>query len=206
MHRQPAQALAIDGGGRDLQYRRSAGDTAITGADDTLDRLAFDHPQRAQRGLAVLRRVVVDRRAMRRAGGQVQHVGRQHLTIIEDDGAPQRVFQLSHVAGPVMGQQLTLGACTESCEALAFVACHAPQQPGGDLQDILTALAQRRHLQWNDVQAIEEVFPEAVGIDQYPRVLMRGAHDAAIDLYRARGTHRHYLSCLQEAQQLALQG
>ena len=51
----------------------------------------------------------------------------EFLALVEDDGAAQGVFQLAHVARPIVGQQRLLRAGAQAGEMLAFVAGHATQ-------------------------------------------------------------------------------
>src|SRR5207253_703025 len=76
-----------------------------------------------------------------------------------------------------------------------------------DERDVLAALAQRRHGELDDVDAIEEVLAEAPGGDQLGELLVRGADDAHVDRFFLGGAdvaHALFLdrapfSCIRRA-------
>ena len=72
-------------------------------------------------------------------------------------------------------------------------------------RDVLAALAQRRDLDAEDVEAVVEVVAEAAGLDLAAQVAVGGGDDAHVDLDRRRGADRQDLLGLDGAQQLDLQ-
>ena len=75
-----------------------------------------------------------------------------------------------------------------------------------DQQHVVVALAQRRKLNRNDVQPVEQILAESSRTDLGPRVAVGGAHDS--DIGRAGGvlSHALYDAILEESQHFDLQG
>ena len=74
----------------------------------------------------------------------------------------------------------------------------------GQGRQVVTALAQRRHLQWHHVDAIEEVFAEFAALDQRFQRAVRGGDDSYIDGDQPCRADRLDFTVLQHAQQLGL--
>ncbi|MNN18536.1 hypothetical protein D3C81_1317480 [compost metagenome] len=72
-------------------------------------------------------------------------------------------------------------------------------------QDVLATVAQRRHLQVEHVQAVEQVFAEAAFGDHALQVAVGGADDAHIHLHFAVATHPAEAAIAEKTQQLGLQ-
>ena len=71
-------------------------------------------------------------------------------------------------------------------------------------RDVLAPLAQRRHLDRNDVEAIEQILAKLAVGDQLAQVAVGGGNHAHVDALRALGAERLELALLQHAQQLRL--
>ena len=72
------------------------------------------------------------------------------------------------------------------------------------LRHVLQALAQRRHPDREDVEAVVEVLAELAVLDQLDHVAVGGRDQAEVDLDRLLGADRIDLALLQRAQQLDL--
>src|SRR5690606_23643940 len=70
--------------------------------------------------------------------------------------------------------------------------------------DVFLAFAKWRNLDRKNVEAVEEIFAEAALADLFSEVLVGGRNQADVDLDRATGTDRVYLTFLNRAQQLDL--
>ena len=71
--------------------------------------------------------------------------------------------------------------------------------------DVLAPLAQRRHVDRDDVQPVEEVLPERARPDALLQILVRRGDDAAVDPHRPAVAYALKLAVLQDVQQLGLQ-
>ena len=91
-------------------------------------------------------------------------------------------------------------------ELAALFLGEAEQGGFGDLDHVLAAVAQGRHVDRHDVEAVVEVLAEMAAADGVERVAVGGADDADVDLARAGRTHGLDGGGLQEAQKLGLQG
>jgi len=76
----------------------------------------------------------------------------------EEDGALDGVLQLAHVAGVVVGEQQLLGRGGET-PALAVLRVEAVEERVGEEEDVAAPVAQGRHRDLDDVQAVEEILP-----------------------------------------------
>ena len=89
--------------------------------------------------------------------------------------------------------------------------CHAELDRGDvevvaqQLGDVLAAVAQRRHLDADHVQAVEQVLAEQPFLDARLEVLVRGGDDAHVHLHRQLPAHAIELALRQHAQQPRLQ-
>src|SRR6202011_708185 len=77
-----------------------------------------------------------------------------------------------------------------------------PHQVG----NVFRALAQRRHRDREDVQAIEQILAEAAFLHGGDQVAVGGGDDAYVDLDRLAAADRVDLVLLQRAQQFDLRG
>jgi hypothetical protein len=74
----------------------------------------------------------------------------------------------------------------------------------GEHRDILPAIAQRRHPQFDDVQPVVEVVPELARLDAFAEALVRGADDPHVHRLFLRVAHLPDLLLLDGAEQLHL--
>jgi len=83
---------------------------------------------------------------------------------------------------------------------------HACQEVAREERDVALALAQRRQVDGDDIQAKQEVLAECPLGTHGRQVLVRGGDHAHIDHLDLVGAHRTNLSVLQHPQQLGLHG
>jgi hypothetical protein len=132
-------------------------------------------------------------------------LGTDHLRAAGDDQALDDVFQLADVARPrVVAQQL--GRVGGNLPHRRAVVLHEPLEEGVDQErDVLAALAQRRHRQVDDVQAIEQILAERAFGNHVAKVPVGGGDDADIDAsHRAIRADLLDFAGLHEAQQQPL--
>src|SRR5262249_8559819 len=123
----------------------------------------------------------------------------------EHDGALQSVLELAHVALPRPPDQgperVALDAETVSPELGVEPVNEVVHQAG----NVTPALAQRRHDQVDDVQAIEQILAEVPGLDLALELAVRARDDARVDRNRLGPADRQDALVLDDPQQLDLE-
>ena len=141
----------------------------------------------------------------RRLGGRQAQVDRlDEQAVAQHQGTLQGVFQLAHVARPGVLQQRLAGAFGEQLVGV-FMGGAALNEAARQRQDVLAAFAQRRNVQRQHVQAIEQVFAEAPLGDFFAQIAVGGGDDAHVQLDVATPAQAFHPAFLQHAQQLGLQ-
>src|SRR6266849_4304053 len=122
----------------------------------------------------------------------------------EDNGAFDNVFQLAHIAGPVVVHQELESARRELPQRLGVLEAIALEEMREEHRHILAAVAQWRKLQMNDVEAVEQVLTETAFANEREEIDVRGGDDADVhfDLFGAAETHE--FAFLNNAQELGL--
>ena len=92
------------------------------------------------------------------------------------------------------------------CRSLPFASAYLLQEVVGEQRDVARPLAQRRDVDLDHVQAVEEVLAEAALLELLLEVAVGGGHDAHVHLEGLVAAHALELALLQEAQQLDLHG
>ena len=90
--------------------------------------------------------------------------------------------------------------------ALPFSAAYLRRKCAGEQRDVGRALAQRRHLEGDDVEPVVEVLAELPLRDHLLEVAVGRRDDADVDVDRLVAADALELALLQEAQQLHLDG
>src|SRR5881628_382006 len=133
---------AVEGAAVDAEHLSCAAHVAPALLEDTMHVATL---QLRQRG-AVLGRGA--RRGGPRSPELVGKVlGGQHLLLRERDTALERVRQLAHVAGPVIGAQPRERLLGDPGHRLAALTRRAPHQEIDEQRNVLAPLAQRRELE-----------------------------------------------------------
>src|ERR1700722_18754886 len=123
-------------------------------------------------------------------------------SVAQGDGALDAVFQLAHVAGPVILHERFHG-CAGDVE---FRPCGvALQKPVNEHGRVGAALAQGRHMHGNYVEAKIKIFAEGAGFIRGFEIAIGGGDDADIDFYPLIGADGTDFFLLQYAQELRLQ-
>ena len=88
---------------------------------------------------------------------QAEIGGLNLLSATHQDGTLQRVFELSNVAGPgILRHDLQCGSI-ESADFATITGRIAAKKVDGERRNILTALAQRRHMNLHSVESKQEI-------------------------------------------------
>ena len=116
-----------------------------------------------------------------------------------------RRFEFAHVARPVVGGQDGERALREA-QAARRAFGRGAQEALGQECDVAASVAQRRHVQRDDAQTVEQIFAEAARLHFLFQIAVRRGHDARVHARRARRAHAANLALLQGAQQFHLHG
>src|SRR5688572_17022558 len=119
----------------------------------------------------------------------------------ERERALHDVLQLAHVAGEVVGHQLSERRFRQAWRRHPVLRGEALQDMAGDEGNVLAALAQRRHGEVDHVEPVIEVAAEAAGLHHPGEALVGGADDAGIGRLLLRGAHLAHAPLLDGAQQ-----
>jgi len=122
---------------------------------------------------------------------------------IEGGQAVDQVFQLAHVARPIVGHQAFRGLALDDLPRQAL-ARRLGEEGLDQFGDVLEPFAQRRQAQRHDVQAVEQILAEAALAGQLGQVLMGRGDDAHIGLARHPAADGGVFPFLQHAQQTGL--
>ena len=122
----------------------------------------------------------------------------------ERDGALHGVLELAHVARPLVAQELIGGARGEARDLALHPQRRVREQHPGERQDVVPALAQRRHVQLDDLEPVVEVLPEGAARDAVGEVAVGGGQDAHVDPPALVLADAPDLPLLQRAQELDL--
>ena len=181
-----------------------------------LDQLALENIHRrtqfqACRGQINGRQHVVEgSRRLGRRQIQVLHVQAQDARALAvtrqrlDRRTANQVFQLTHVARPVMTEQRLLRLRTQAQAAQPQAGAVLFEEVAGQQQHIATTLAQRRHRQRVNAQAVIQVGTKSSGTHLSRQVAVGGGDHPHVDAVFAIRTDPLQLPTLQHAQQLGL--
>src|SRR5208337_1105217 len=137
-------------------------------------------------------------------GGQTQIFSANGFSGCEDDGPLHHVFQLAHIAGPLVALEqnyrIALNILHRLLEQLPILAEKMPCNP----RDVFRALLKRRRIDAHDVNAVEKILAEFSFGHQFPQVLMRGEDEARAQGNELVASQAAEFHLLQDAEQLDL--
>ena len=156
--------------------------------------------------LTVTRGVEDERQAARRhRGDRLQQLARHARFRSEHDHPFDQVLQLTHVAGPVVVQELVRQLRADRRHRLVVLHGVLPQEVLGEDRNLLPPLAQRRQADRDDVQAEVQVLAELSRRDRRFEVAVGRGDQPHIDLDVRLAAEPRELAVLQHLQQLGLQ-
>ena len=132
-------------------------------------------------------------------------VAADDFLVAQDHVALDQVLQFANVARPVILLQRGHQVCGKGAGAAVVFAVVVLEEIGDQVRNVARALAQRRHLQIHDVDAIEQILAESAAFDfrfQHP---VGGADYAHFNFLVFLGADPAELAVLQQLQQLGLQ-
>src|SRR5437762_10389603 len=121
-----------------------------------------------------------------------QHVGVYRLSGIarrHDQQPIDDVAQLADIAGPGVGLQRRQCVLAKLARLDARRRGAPRHEMAGQERDVFAPLAQGRHPDRHDVEAVEQIFAEAAAGDFGAQIAVRGGDDADVDLDPARSAH-----------------
>ncbi len=127
----------------------------------------------------------------------------QVVELGERDRLLHAVLQLAHVAGPRVRDHRVDRRCGEAEHALP-VRLIAKQHVVRENQNVATARAERRELDVNDVDPVEQILAEPLLGDLVFQVAVRRRHDARVERDLFVSSHGAKRALLQGAKQLGL--
>ena len=114
------------------------------------------------------------------------------------------VLQFPDVSGPVVVHQDPERVLVDGFHRLPVLAAEAGQEVVGQQRDVILPVAQRRHVQSDDLEAVVEVLSEPAFPDRQLQVHVGGGHDSHVDLGVPHAAHGTEFPFLQNPQQLGL--
>src|ERR1700730_6321834 len=122
----------------------------------------------------------------------------------KDDSTFDNIVELAHIAGPIVIHQKFQRGRGEVTQRLVVFLAVAGEEMREERGNIFAAIAQRRQLQVNDIQAVIKIFAEAAFADQGEEFHVGSGDDAYVDLDLLGATEAHEFALLNYAEELGL--
>src|SRR6266536_6386180 len=114
--------------------------------------------------------------------GLGQGVDAEHLSGAEYNGALEHVFELPDIARPMIALEHRHRVRRHSSHVFAELLAELLEEMGDEERDVLAAVAQRRELDRNHVQAIEEILAEDTFLHRALEVTVGGGDEPHVYL------------------------
>ena len=190
-----------------LQEDPNDGRPLVTLGDSAAVRAVY----RGERKVSLKEAALTDRsrRSARTAGGggapRAQLGAATELGEADRHCAMEQVLELAHVAGKRIARQVHQRVAREArCRPHAGIARQPLEHALADDDQVFEPLAQRRHANLDDVEAVIQVLAELARLHFGAEVLVRRAQQPHVDRQLGDGTDRPHRALLNRAQQLAL--
>ena len=210
----PAAALQEQSLARDPEHPRGLLDAAVSSVRGRGGPGSARARRRRRAAAGRAGRASRARRARRRPGSCAARPGSpataarasRRVRLGEGDDAPHFVGELADVARPRVEQQVFERFVAERDAALVLLVAELLQVVLEQRRNLLAPLAQRRQVERQDLEAVEQVLAEAaVAATSCVEVGVGGGDDADVDLDGAAARRAGGLLLLDEAQQLGLE-
>ena len=122
----------------------------------------------------------------------------------ENDGALHDVFELTHVAGPMVAQKHVEGIGLDRIHGLLEDARVVAHEVVRDKRNVFGPILERRRIDAHDVNAVVEILAELAFGHKLGKVLMGGEDEARAQGNQLVRTQAVEFHLLQDAQQLDL--
>src|SRR5262245_34505840 len=140
-----------------------------------------------------------------RAGQREMH-GRDQAAVAHDGRALEAVAELAHIAGPRVRAQHAERRIVHRGDALVVLGAELLEKGLDQERDVVAALAQRRHRQAHDVQAVIEILAEGAGANRLHGLLVGRGEHSHIDLDLGLAAEASDHAVLEDPQELRLKG
>lgn len=97
----------------------------------------------------------------------------KHLAVAKHDGAEDRVFKLTHIAWPFIGAEHVERVTRDADNGLSFFRRKTTDEVRDEFGNVIPALAQRRHMDREDIETVIKVFAEAAFLHHLKHVAVR---------------------------------
>ena len=140
------------------------------------------------------------------AGGQGgnfwwQVLRQNHVTAAQQARPLNRVTQLTNITWPAVGEQ-TLNCLRRKPH---WSAGEFDGEPAGKRKDVVLSLGERRHNQFNDIDAVVEIITKAAFEHLLAQIAVGSRYQPGIDLERRITADRRDLARFERPEQLGLQ-
>ena len=129
---------------------------------------------------------------------------RQFVAVCENHRAKHSVFQLAHVAGPVVACKQRQRLRRDSADIAACLGGETRRESAREIGDVLAPRAQGRNADRKDVEPIEQVLAELSAFHEFDQILVRRRDQSDVNADGTLGANGIDLAFLQRAQQLDL--
>src|ERR1700730_2155057 len=123
----------------------------------------------------------------------------------ENHATFDKVFQLANVAWPLSVHQRLHGLLWHKLNPLLHLARVAQNKMMHQHRNVFTPFAKRRNLNWENIQAVKEVFAELTVANHALQIAVRCGNQTNVYTNRFRTSQAFKFAFLQSAQQLWLQ-
>src|ERR1044071_825704 len=127
--------------------------------------------------------------------------GQDEVPLGQQGGAFHGIAQFANVSWPIV----TFQAFGDLSREAGATFGQFGDEMTGQRKNVFAAFAQRRNIQFDNVQAIEEVFAKPSGFDLLLEVAIAGGQDAGIGLDDSVGTDALKTAIFGDTQQLGLE-
>src|SRR4029077_16706019 len=124
------------------------------------------------------------------SGNLRELVGANFLAVREYDRTENGVFELTDIAGPVIGGKECHAVGADGPYPLSFFRGNACEEISDEFRNVVAPRSERRYRQGENVQAIKEIFAKTSGLYVGDQVTIGGRDDAHVDLDRSAPADR----------------
>src|SRR5882724_10783531 len=149
-----------------------------------------------------------DRRFLRGRGQRVAQFGERNAEFLagrKNHGALEQIFEFANVARPGVGDERVHGFGWNVLHGFIQTTAELLHEVADKKRDVLAAIAKRRNLNRENIQAIEKITAEFAFGDQAAQVRVGGGDHAGIHVNGAGSAEAFEFMLLQNTQQFGLQ-
>ncbi len=102
------------------------------------------------------------------------------MPLRQHHGAFDRIFKLPNVARPAVAVERVENFARKRARTTSILLACSRDELARERQDVVATLAQRMQIEWNDLQAIEQVLAESTASNQPFKIAIGGRDDSHI--------------------------